>query len=157
VQQVQLSTTLFTGVTSTTFGVGTDFSVNGNYSYVSYCFAEKQGYSKFGKYVGNGSTDGTFVYTGFKPAWIMCKRTDGAGNSWDMHDSARDPFNPSGTTFYADTAGAELTGNNVDLLSNGFKQRDTSANRNGSGNTYVYMAFAENPFTTSTGIPTTAR
>ena len=87
----------------------------------------------------------------------MCKRTDGAGNSWDMHDSARDPSNPSGRTFYANTNGAELTGNNVDLLSNGFKQRDTSANRNGSGNTYVYMAFAENPFTTSTGIPTTAR
>ena len=110
-----------------------------------------------GSYVGNGSTDGPFVYTGFKPAFIMCKRIDGAGNSWDMHDSARDPSNPSGRTFYANTAGAELTGNNVDLLSNGFKQRDTSANRNGSGNTYLYMAFAENPFTTSTGIPTTAR
>jgi len=137
-------------------GTSTDFNISGG-EYVAYCFAEKQGYSKFGKYVGNGSTNGTFVYTGFKPAFIMCKRTDGAGNSWDMHDSARDPSNPSGTTFYADTAGAELTGNNVDLLSNGFKQRDTSANRNGSGNTYIYMAFAENPFTTSTGIPTTAR
>ena len=64
------STTLFTGVTSTTFGVGTDFSVNGNYSYVSYCFAEKQGYSKFGSYVGNGNANGAFVYTGFKPAFV---------------------------------------------------------------------------------------
>ena len=143
--------------TSSVFNVSTDFSVNGNYPFVAYCFAPKQGYSNFGKYVGNGSTNGTFVYTGFKPAWIMLKRTDGAGNSWDMHDSARDPFNPSGRTFYANTDGAELTGNNVDLLSNGFKQRDTSANRNGSGNTYIYMAFAENPFITSTGIPTTAR
>ena len=125
--------------------------------YVAYCFAEKQGYSKFGKYVGNGSTNGTFVYTGFKPAFIMCKRIDGAGNSWDMPDNARDPFNPSGRTLYADTLGAELTGNNVDLLSNGFKQRDTSGNRNGNGLTYIYMAFAENPFVTSTGIPTTAR
>ena len=143
---------------STVFGVANDFWVNSaSTNYIAYCFAEKQGYSKFGKYVGNGSTNGVFVYTGFKPAFIMCKRTDGAGNSWDMHDSARDPSNPSGRTFYANTDGAELTGNNVDLLSNGFKQRDTSANRNGSGNTYIYMAFAENPFTTSTGIPTTAR
>ena len=141
--------------TSTVFKIGSSAEVSNNC--VAYCFAEKQGYSKFGSYVGNGSTNGTFVYTGFKPAFIMCKRIDGAGNSWDMHDSARDPSNPSGRTFYADTAGAELTGNNVDLLSNGFKQRDTSGNRNGNGNTYIYMAFAENPFVTSTGTPTTAR
>ena len=144
--------------TSTTVGIGTISNTAGNtYDYVMYAFHSVQGFSKIGKYVGNGNVDGTFVYTGFKPAFIMCKRTDGTGNAWDMHDSARDPFNPSGTTFYADTAGAELTGNNVDLLSNGFKQRDTSGNRNGNGNTYIYMAFAENPFTTSTGIPTTAR
>ena len=144
--------------TTTVFKTGENASVNQpNENLVAYCWKERQGFSKFGKYVGNGSTNGTFVYTGFKPAWIMCRRIDGGGNSWDMHDSARDPFNPSGRTFYANTDGAELTGNNVDLLSNGFKQRDTSANRNGSGNTYVYMAFAENPFTTSTGIPTTAR
>ena len=146
--------------TSTTTDLGSvatgEKNANGG-TYVAYCFAEKQGYSKFGSYVGNGNANGAFVYTGFKPAFIMCKRTDGGGNSWDMHDSARDPFNPSGRTFYANTDGAELTGNNVDLLSNGFKQRDTSANRNGSGNTYIYMAFAESPFTTSTGIPTTAR
>jgi hypothetical protein len=149
------SSTVF-GVIGDNGGAGYANNVSGN-DMIAYCFAEKQGYSKFGSYVGNGSTNGTFVYTGFKPAWIMLKRTDGAGNSWDMHDSARDPSNPSGRTFYANTAGAELTGNNVDLLSNGFKQRDTSANRNGNGNTYIYMAFAENPFTTSTGIPTTAR
>ena len=143
---------------STLFRVSNNAGLNASGgTYVAYLFANKQGYSKFGKYVGNGNANGTFVYTGFKPAFIMCKRIDGAGNSWDMHDSARDPFNPSGRTFYADTAGAELTGNNVDLLSNGFKQRDTSGNRNGNGNTYIYMAFAENPFVTSTGIPTTAR
>jgi len=143
---------------STIITTGENASVNQpSENFVAYCWKERQGFSKFGKYVGNGSTDGTFVYTGFKPAWIMCRRIDGGGNSWDMHDNARDPFNPSGRTFYANTDGAELTGNNVDLLSNGFKQRDTSANRNGSGNTYIYMAFAENPFTTSTGIPTTAR
>jgi hypothetical protein len=143
---------------STIITTGENASLNQpNLDFVAYCWKERQGFSKFGKYVGNGSTDGTFVYTGFKPAWIMCRRIDGGGNSWDMHDSARDPYNPSGRTFYADTTGVELTGNNVDLLSNGFKQRDTSGNRNGSGNTYIYMAFAENPFTTSTGIPTTAR
>jgi hypothetical protein len=144
-------------VTSSTIRVKSSTTAQNGDTFVAYAFAEKQGYSKFGSYVGNGNANGPFVYTGFKPAFIMCKRTDGAGNSWDMHDSARDPFNPSGRTFYANTDGAELTGNNVDLLSNGFKQRDTSANRNGSGNTYVYMAFAENPFVTSTGIPTTAR
>ena len=143
---------------STIITTGENAAVNQpNLDFVAYCWKERQGFSKFGKYVGNGSTDGTFVYTGFKPAWIMCRRIDGGGNSWDIHDSTRDPYNPSGRTFYADTNGGELTGNNVDLLSNGFKQRDTSANRNGNGNTYIYMAFAENPFTTSTGIPTTAR
>jgi hypothetical protein len=144
--------------TTTVFKTGENAAVNQpSENLVAYCWKERQGFSKFGKYVGNGSTDGTFVYTGFKPAWIMCRRIDGGGNSWDMHDSARDPSNPSGRTFYANTDGAELTGNNVDLLSNGFKQRDTSANRNGSGNTYIYMAFASSPFTTSGGIPTTAR
>jgi|14BtaG_2_1085337.scaffolds.fasta_scaffold50227_1 hypothetical protein len=144
--------------TTTIIKTGENAAVNkANDNFVVYAWKERQGFSKFGKYVGNGSTEGTFVYTGFKPAWIMCRRIDGGGNSWDMHDSARDPFNPSGRTFYANTTGAELTGNNVDLLSNGFKQRDTSANRNGSGNTYIYIAFAENPFTTSTGVPCTAR
>ena len=143
---------------STIITTGENASVNQpSENFVAYCWKERQGFSKFGKYVGNGSTNGTFIYTGFKPAWIMCRRIDGGGNSWDMHDSARDPFNPSGRTFYANSDGAELTGNNVDLLSNGFKQRDTSANRNGSGNTYIFMAFAENPFVTSSGIPTTAR
>ena len=144
--------------TTTIIKTGENAAVNkANDNFVVYAWKERQGFSKFGKYVGNGSTEGTFVYTGFKPAWIMCRRIDGGGNSWDMHDSARDPSNPSGRTFYANTSGAELTGNNVDLLSNGFKQRDTSANRNGSGNTYIYIAFAENPFTTSTGVPCTAR
>jgi hypothetical protein len=160
----EISTTVFWSVlpSSTIFGVGGStnaprYTNGASQNYVAYCFAEKQGYSKFGSYIGTGFANGPFVYTGFKPAFIMLKRTDGAGNSWDMHDSARDPFNPSGRTFYANTDGAELTGNNVDLVSNGFKLRDTSGNRNGSGNTYIYMAFAENPFVTSTGIPTTAR
>ena len=151
------STTLFTGVTSTTFGVGTDFSVNGGYNYISYCFAEKQGYSKFGKYVGNGNANGSFVYTGFKPAMIILKRTD-ATNNWLIYDHKRSGYNPKQDKLYPDDASAEdASTTSVDLLSNGFKLRASSASQNASGGTYIYMAFAENPFTTSTGIPTTAR
>ena len=152
------STTTFTGVTSTTFGVGTDFSVNGNYSYVSYCFAEKQGYSKFGKYVGNGNADGTFVYTGFKPAFVMLKRTNTTSN-WIIMDSKRNAFNEMETRLFPNLADAEQTQSTygLDFLSNGFKLRDTVSQSNGSGSTYIYMAFAENPFVTSTGVPATAR
>ena len=151
------STVLFTGVTSTTFGVGTDFSVNGNYNYISYCFAEKQGYSKFGKYVGNGNANGPIVYTGFKPAMIILKRTD-ATNNWLIYDHKRSGYNPKQDKLYPDDASAEdASTTSVDLLSNGFKLRASSASQNASGGTYIYMAFAENPFTTSTGIPTTAR
>ena len=155
------STVLFTGVTSTTFGVGTDFSVNGNYSYVSYCFAEKQGYSKFGKYVGNGTNNnGPFIYTGFKPRFIMIKSTTNTGSTV-MWDSKRSPFN--GMDDYLVAAEADAEGTNgiftIDALSNGFKVKNTGTNNgtNQSGTTYIYMAWAENPFTTSTGIPTTAR
>jgi len=150
------STTLFTGVTSTTFGVGTDFSVNGNYSYVSYCFAEKQGYSKFGKYVGNGANSGPFIYTGFKPAFIMCKRSDSTGG-WTINDNKRLGYNPKNEDLFAHLADAETSDERYDLLSNGFKVRTNNAVNNTSGGTYIYMAFAENPFVTSTGVPTTAR
>ena len=150
------STTLFTGVTSTTFGVGTDFSVNGGYNYISYCFAEKQGYSKFGKYVGNGNANGSFVYTGFKPAMIILKRTD-ATNNWLIYDHKRSGYNPKQDKLYPDDASAEdASTTSVDLLSNGFKLRASSASQNASGGTYIYMAFAENPFVAG-GIPTTAR
>ena len=153
------STTTFTGVTSTTFGVGTDFSVNGNYSYVSYCFAEKQGYSKFGKYTGNGSTNGAFIYTGFKPAWVMVKRSDSAGD-WVILDYQRNPTNLADQFLSANANSAESNYLNIfsiDILSNGFKLRTTRYESNASGGTYTYYAFAENPFVTSTGIPTTAR
>jgi len=152
------STVLFTGVTSTTFGVGTDFSVNGNYNYISYCFAEKQGYSKFGSYVGNGSADGPFVYTGFKPAWIMVKDTESSGDNWQILDTKRDPHNPQLKYLQADNASAEGSFTFVDILSNGFKFRSTYfVGPNVAGHKTIYMAFAENPFVTSTGIPTTAR
>jgi len=131
----------------------------GNYNgqpYIAYCFAEKQGYSKFGKYVGNGSTNGPFVYTGFKPAFVMIKKSNST-NQWLLFDNARDPSNKVFHLLRIITAAEVTTINDIDFLSNGFKIRDIVSSDNGSGDTFIYMAFAENPFTTSTGIPTTAR
>jgi len=153
---------IFNVTTSTTFKLGTDTNRNAyNATNVAYCFAEKQGYSKFGSYVGNGNANGPFVYTGFKPAFVMIKVTT-AVESWTMFDGARKPFNRDDNvaSIYANTSGAEYTGasyHNIDILSNGFKVRLTNTAVNASGASYIYMAFAENPFVTSTGIPTTAR
>ena len=150
------TSTLVNTVTSTYFNVGGDFSVNGNYPYIAYCFAEKQGFSKFGKYVGNGSTNGTFVYTGFKPAFVMTKNTS-ATDSWVIMDEKRSPSNVANKYLLPNTSGAEGTNFDMfDFVSNGFKCR-RSTSQNASGNTFIYMAFAENPFVTSTSIPTTAR
>jgi hypothetical protein len=129
---------------------------------IVYCFAEKQGFSKIGSYTGNNSFSGPFVYLGFKPAFMMIKRTDSIGN-WLILDSARDPANDgiSGSTgtsrLFPNLTNAEDTAEAYDLLSNGFKPRTTNALANTVNATYIYMAFAENPFVTSTGIPTTAR
>ena len=146
--------------TTSVYSIGTssDFNVNGG-EYVAYCFAEKQGYSKFGKYVGNGNANGTFVYTGFKPAFVMTKST-GTG-SWSLYDHKRLGYNPIDVWLRANGSDAESTGaisgEDIDLLSNGFKLRNSDNTINGSGQAYIYMAFASSPFTTSTGIPTTAR
>ena len=143
--------------TSTVFSTQYEFQASDYW--VSYCFAEKQGYSKFGKYIGNGSTNGPFVYTGFKPAFIMRKRTDGAGD-WAILDYKRNPTNLADQFLSADANSAEsnyLDIFSIDILSNGFKFRTSRYESNQSGSTYIYMAFAENPFVTSTGIPTTAR
>jgi hypothetical protein len=148
----------FQSFSSTTFGIGsdTDWNASGE-SIIAYCFAEKKGFSKFGSYTGNGNADGTFVYTGFKPAWVMVKKTDTSGNSWFMWDNKRSPYNEMVNCLLANTNDAELTDREIDFLSNGFKTRANDGNYNASGGTYIYMAFAENPFVTSTGIPTTAR
>jgi hypothetical protein len=126
---------------------------------IAYCFADVKGFSKFGSYIGNGSTDGRFVYTGFKPAFVMWKRTDSAGYDWDMYDSARDTYNLAFKELLANATSAESSSTvlSFDMLSNGFKLRTSNANGNASGGTYIYMAFAENPFVTSGGIPVTAR
>jgi len=140
---------------STTFKFDTDNTDN----FVAYCFAAKKGYSKFGSYTGNGNADGTFVYTGFKPAFVIVKLTSGSGEHWYIQDATRDTFNPSAKRIKANASDAELdnTAFNIDFLSNGMKMRNTNAGHNGSGSTYIYMAFASNPFTTSTGVPATAR
>ena len=146
-----------TAPTSSVYAV--DGGTAGNASsanYIAYCFAEKQGYSKFGSYTGNGSADGTFVYTGFKPAFVMVKRTDSA-QSWYMLDNKRNTFNPVDKYLLANTSAAEDTFIIPDFLSNGFKLRGTGSGSNASGGSFIYMAFAENPFVTSTGVPATAR
>jgi hypothetical protein len=148
---------------STILNLGSDAGGNASGdNYIAYCFAEKQGYSKFGSYTGNGSTDGTFVYTGFKPAFVMTKRTDTTSN-WHMYDSKRDVDN--GVTFElrANNTDAEtdvfdvIAEYRADFLSNGFKVKTTQSSMNASGGSYIYMAFAENPFVTSTGVPACAR
>ena len=129
-----------------------------NYTYIAYCFAEVEGYSKFGSYTGNGSTDGPFVYCGFKPAMIIIKQTD-AANRWVISDTTRDPINPNEGEINPNDSAAEYatTTANYDLLSNGFKFRRTGDVFNGSNKSYVFMAWAENPFGGSGVSPATAR
>ena len=144
--------------TSSVFTVGDSSQLNasGNTS-IAYLWSEKQGFSKFGSYIGNGNNDGPFVYTGFRPAWVMCKGT-ASNREWVMHDNKRDAENVVDGTLYANTNDAEGTGTaRMDFLSNGFKLREDGNNWNASGETYVYMAFAEAPFVNSNGVPGNAR
>ena len=151
-----------TSPTSSVFSLGDHDNVNGNgHKFIAYCFAEKKGYSKFGSYTGNGNADGTFFYTGFKPAFIIQKRSD-ATHDWQLHDNKRGQYFPGNVVnnrIQPNSNSAEGTGDDIgyDFLSNGFKTRTSNANYNASGSVYIYMAFAENPFVTSTGIPATAR
>ena len=147
---------LSTTPTSSVFSVLNHGSTNGSGDYIAYCFAEKQGFSKIGSYTGNGNADGTFVYLGFKPAWVLVKNTSGSGDNWILVDNKRLGYNPDNRLLFPNATNADYTDNNLDLLSNGFKAR-VSYDPNGSGNTMIYMAFAENPFVTSTGVPATAR
>jgi len=147
-----------TAPTTSVFSVGTDDAVNGDAeTYLAFVFAEKQGYSKFGKYTGNGNVNGPFVYTGFKPAFVLVKSIDAVHN-WHILDNKRDPENVVDKYLNPDNTAAEATFTFGDFLSNGFKWRSSSGTSfNESGTSYIYMAFAESPFVTSTGIPTTAR
>ena len=130
-----------------TRGSGADGNAN-DVTYVQYAFAEIEGYSKFGSYFGNGNSSGTYVYTGFRPAWVMvkCSSSSQGGNAnWRIQDSKRLGYNPEGKELYADLTNTEAS-NAFDILSNGFKIRNTSSGYNSSGATYIYLAFAETPF-----------
>ena len=136
-----------TSPTSTLFTVASNLVTNTN-TYVAYCWAPIAGFSQFGSYTGNGSADGPFVYTGFRPKFVMIKRTDSSTNGdWRILDSSRDTYNVSQNALYANLALAEDSSVTVeDFLSNGFKLRTAINGYNGSGATYIYAAFAENPF-----------
>jgi len=142
--------------TTTTFETQDDFSSKGSEAYIYYCFAEKKGFSKFGSYTGNGNNDGTFIYTGFKPSIIICKKTSSTGN-WELYDNKRNGFNGGNVRIIPDSNDAESGTGRLSLVSNGFKITTSSGNLNGSGDSFIYMAFAEAPLVTSTGVPATAR
>jgi hypothetical protein len=147
-----------TSPTTAVFTVGTaDLNTDGN-SIIAYCFADVKGYLKIGSYEGNANADGTFIYTGFKPAWVMTKSMDSTSN-WEIKDSTRSPFNTIDDYIKANASAGEDTGvatHAMDFLSNGFKHRGSNDEVNG-GETYIFIAFAEQPFVTSTGVPATAR
>ena len=141
-----------TAPTTTVFSVGGSvLGLANNTKCIAYCFAEVEGYSKIGSYTGNGSTDGTFIYLGFRPAFIIYKRTDSTGN-WLIDDNKTQTFNPDSNYLVADTADLEgdtttnTAGHVFDMLSNGFKMRNTNSARNADGGTFIYMAFASIPF-----------
>ena len=155
----------FTSVSNTTFGVGNDdkISESGD-SFIAYCFAEKTGYSKFGRFTANGSTDNAFIYTGFKPAFVMmkCDNVTDGWSKWYMFDSTRSPENMNVKELEANTTGVESNGGanyaQIDMLSNGFKIRNGSSwGPSTNGNTNIYMCFAEAPLVGSNNVPCTAR
>jgi len=149
-----------TSPTSTVFSVNDSDTSNGSgNSMIAYCFAEKKGFSKFGSYVANADNNGPMIYLGFKPAFVIIKRTSNS-NPWILLDNKRGSYNVNQSKLYPNNTDAENTdtSNGIDFLSNGFKIRRNNTEINGaSGDTFIYIAFAENPFVTSTGIPACAR
>jgi len=137
--------------------LGSISATNGNgAAMAAFCFSDVQGFSKQGGYLGNGSTNGVFNYTGFRPAWVLIKNTD-ATEAWFLYDNRRGVNGAMVALFPDEEAADGGAADNIDLLSNGFKLRSSGAILNASGAEYIYMAFAESPFVTSTGVPTTAR
>jgi len=148
-----------TSPTSSVFTVGNNSISNravGGSTYIAYCFAEKKGFSKFGSYTGNGNADGTFVYTGFKPAFVLVKLSSGA-DDWQILDNKRNTFNVMNEYLLPNSSSITITNNVVDFLSNGFKLRTSAGSWNPSGGTFIYMAFAESPLVGTNNIPATAR
>ena len=141
--------------TSSVFTLGDGVEVNTNTEdYIAYLFRDVQGFSKFGSYTGNADADGTFVYTGFRLAFILFKRTDST-SEWSIFDTKRNTYNIVNHHLYADLPNAEGDDDDFDITANGFKhRRDSNVNKAG---TYIYMAFAEAPFVNSNGVPNNAR
>ena len=148
-----------TAPTSSLLTVGNYSQINGSgNNHIAYCFTEKIGFSKFGAYTGNGNADGSFIYTGFKPAFIIVKKATGTAESWKMWDTKRSTFNITDKWLEPDDNQAEGSGSNgIDILSNGFKCRQTNTAINNNNSTYVFMAFAEAPLVGSNNVPCTAR
>ena len=152
---VDTATSLFNSTTPgssvVTLGNG-GFSNTNTWTYVMYAFAAVAGYSAFGSYTGNGSADGSFVYLGFRPAFVMIKTSSNAGYNWNIHDTARNPYNSANLVLYPNTSAGDdaySAGSGLDILSNGFKARDAGGGLNGSGFTYIYAAFSEAAFKNS--------
>ena len=136
-----------TSPTSSVFSVGANAAVNTNAdTYIAYCFAEIEGFSKFGSYTGNASADGPFVYCGFRPRWVMVKRYDGGAEYWILHDSARDTYNVTTNGLRPDSSFQEFSQGGIDFVSNGFKIRTNLSDVNASGASMIFAAFAESPF-----------
>ena len=154
---VSTNTQIFSSLpTSTLVSIGTSGDINTNgTSHLFYCFNSVQGYSKFGSYTGNNNADGTFVYLGFKPAFVMIKRSSDV-QGWVMWDSKRPGYNLTNQSLTANESSAEETGRTFDMLSNGFKLRDTNTATN-AASTYIYMAFAAAPLVGTNNIPANAR
>jgi hypothetical protein len=144
--------------TSTVFSIGTYGGVNSSSSeFIAYCFTPTKGFSAFGSYTGSGNADGPFLYTGFQPGFTMIKRWDGTSN-WNIHDSARSPYNPTVADLFANTNDDQETGNgnSIDYYANGFKMTNATNSLNGNGIAYLYMSFAKAPFVSTNNVAGTA-
>ena len=149
----------FASVSATTFGVKGGYnpvSINGG-TYVAYCWHSVPGYSKVGSYNGNGNTNGKFVYTGFRPAFVLLKRSTDSTNNWEIRDNKRDPNNPANSRLFPNTSDVQSVGEGIDFLNNGFKLRNSGTGSNSDDKTYVYMAFAEQPSPNQYGAQPNAR
>jgi hypothetical protein len=148
---IQSSGQFTVGPGSSTFTVATAPNVNANNdNYIAYCFNNVDGYSKFGSYIGNGSTNGTFINTGFKPAYVLIKNAGASSTNWRLTDIARSPFNTTDAALHPNTSAVEFGENDMDILSNGFKLRQSSIYVSQTGVSFIYMAFAETPFKNTT-------
>ena len=144
-------TACWSGNTSSVIGLGANTDTNqSSQTFVAYCWSQIAGYSAFGSYTGNGSTDGPFVYTGFRPKFVL-QRSSSRVEDWHIHDTSRNTGNVADLDLFPNTSGAEASTNSIDILSNGFKLRSSFSGTNFSGATYIYMAFAEVPFKFANG------